>query len=206
MKFSDTGTLSPDDIQARLGKLTASRMADAQSFLKNGKESAERRKLKFDLLAERLTGIFVPHHVTGAMLHGIESEPLAKQAYQDLTGRKIRPASFLDHPSLDGFGATPDGFVESGLIEIKCPTTPKFISWRLEGVVPDEHKPQMIAQCLVTQKDWVDFVAFDPRMPAGKQIMVLRYVPTSEEKDSVYSEAVVFLSELDAMFEKIAGQ
>jgi hypothetical protein len=39
----------------RTGKLTASRMAAAMSFLKTGKESAARRDLKVEILAERLT-------------------------------------------------------------------------------------------------------------------------------------------------------
>ncbi len=40
---------------ARLGKLTASRMAAAMNFLKSGKESTERENLRYEIVAERIT-------------------------------------------------------------------------------------------------------------------------------------------------------
>lgn len=203
MKISDTGTLSPDDVQARIGKLTASRMGDAMHFLKRGGESEVRRQLKFDILAERLTNIIVPHYVTSYMLHGIEQEPHAKAAYAALTRRTVRPAGFLDHPTIDLFGATPDGFVDDGLVEFKCPTTSTFMSWALSGEVPDEHKPQMIAQAVVTGKPWIDFCAFDPRMPTGRQLFIRRFTPSSEERRRIEEAAVQFLLEVDEMFEQI---
>ena len=201
MKFSDAGTLSPDDVVARIGKLTASRMKDAMSFLKSGQSSQARKDYMRDLVAERMTNVMVPHYVTGAMLHGIEQEPNAKAAYVALTGRKIRPAGFLDHPVIDLCGATPDGFVEGdGLIEVKCPTTGKFIDWITDGVVPDEHRPQMLLQLSVTRKEWVDFVAFDPRMPDGRQVFIRRFSPSATEIEEVEAHAVRFLTDVDALF------
>lgn len=204
MKLSDTGTLTPDDVAARIGKLTASRMADAMDFMKSGKPSKARQDYMRDLVAERLTDIVVPHHVTSYMLHGIEQEPHAKAAYMQATGRIIRPAPFLDHPAIDMCGATPDGFVEQdGLIEVKCPSTGKFLDWIMAGTVPEEHKPQMLLQLSVTRKSWVDFVAYDPRMPEGKQLFVRRFLPTELEIQAVDVAAIKFLEEVDALFEAI---
>lgn len=205
MKLSDTGTLTADDMQARIGKLTASRMGDAMDFLRSGKESKARQDYKRDLVAERLTNIVVPHFVTNAMLHGIEQEPNAKIAYTAKTDRKIRPGFFLDHPIIDNCGATPDGFVGTdGLIECKCPTTGKYIDWITAGTVPEEHKAQMILQLAVTGKEWVDFVAYDPRMPAASQLFIRRYVPTDEEVRKVEEAAVQFLREVDELFDRIS--
>ncbi len=205
MKLSDAGTLSPDDVVARIGKLTASRMKDAMSFLKNGTPSQARKDYMRDIVAERLTNIVVPHYVTNAMLHGIEQEPMAKELYSRVTGRAIRPAAFLDHPSIEFCGATPDGFVDrEGLIEVKCPNTGTFLDWIMEGEVPDQHRPQMCLQLSVTGKAWVDFVAYDPRMPDGKQLFIRRYVPTDEEMKRVESNAVRFLEETDDLFERVA--
>ena len=61
-------------LSARAGKLTASRMADAMAYLKNGQPMASRTKLLRELLAERLTGQSVPHVVGGHHLAGANLE------------------------------------------------------------------------------------------------------------------------------------
>lgn len=187
----------------RAGKLTASRMRDAMDMLKNGKPSQKRADYMRDLLAERITGLSTRNFVTPAMEWGLQQEDAAKAAYEAHTGNLIAPCGFYDHPEIDGMGATPDGLVDDGLIEIKCPTTGKYLDWWLAGrVVPDEHKPQMIAQLLCTGREWCDFVAYDPRVQsASRRLFVARYVPTAEERKAVEEAAIQFLAELDAMFE-----
>lgn len=204
MKFSDSGTLSADDIQARIGKLTASRMGDAMAFRKDGKPSAERTKYMHEVVAERLTDILVPHYVNDAMRWGIENEPLAKDAYQKHTRRKIRPAAYIDHPSIEYCGATPDGYVDDGLIEIKCPTTTTYIAWLLARNVPEEHMPQMALQMLCSGKRWCDFVAFDPRMPEHKRLFVRRWTAPAQYLIDVEKAAKSFLQEAEALFTAIS--
>lgn len=188
----------------RTGALTASRMAAAMSRLKNGADSAERRALKIEVLAERLTGNVVPHHVTPAMQHGIDTEPAAKAAYSATTGALIDECPFIPHPTIDYYGASPDGRIEPRLgIEVKCPTTAKHLAWMLAGEVPAEHKPQMIAQCLCAGFDAVEFVSFDPRLPKHLQLFVVRFTPTQEERDAVETAAREFLAEVEAMFDQL---
>lgn len=185
---------------ARRGCLTASRMADAIAVLKNGKPSEARRKLMFDLLAERMTGNAVDHFVTPAMQWGIDQQAAATAAYEAETGELVGPEVFVLHPSIDWFGATPDGLVGSdGLIEIKCPTTPKFLAWRIAGEVPEEHRPQMLAQLACTGRRWVDFAAFDPRVQKGPQLFIRRFQPERAEIERIEAGARDFLAELDAM-------
>ena len=188
----------------RTGALTASRMAAAMSKLKNGADSAERKALKIEVLAERLTGNVVPHFVTPAMQHGIDTEPTARAAYEMMSGQLVSECGFIRHPTISDFGASPDGRISKALgVEIKCPTTAKYLTWRLAGVVPDEHKPQMIAQCVCAGFDAVEFVAFDPRLPQHLQLFVVRYTPTQAERDAVESAAREFLSEVEKMFEQL---
>lgn len=188
----------------RTGCLTASNMRAAMSRLKNGNDSADRAALKVAVLAERLTGDVVPHYVTGAMQHGIDTEPLAKAAYMAQTGTLIEDCGFIRHPSIEHFGASPDGRIDARLgLEVKCPTTAKFLSWRLAGVVPEEHRPQMIAQAVCAGFDAVEFVAFDPRLPKHLQLFVVRFVPTQEERDAVEQAAREFLDEVQAMFDQL---
>jgi len=195
-------TLSPEDVQARIGKLTASRMKDAMDFLKNGQESEKRKQYKFDLIAERMTDILVPHFVTPAMQWGIDNEPAAKLAYSKLAGRNIQQAGFIDHPSIEYCGATPDAYVEGrGLLEVKCPTTQVYLKWALAGVVPEEHKPQMALQMLCTGRTWVDFCAHDPRLPDGKRTFIRKFEPADEYLRSIEDTAIKFLKEVEELFE-----
>lgn len=193
----------------RTGCLTASRMAAAMGRLKNGSDSAERKALKIEVLAERLTGDVVPHFVTSAMQHGIDTEPAAKAAYEAQEGIFVTECTFIPHATIDHFGASPDGRRSDDPkigIEVKCPTTAKYLSWRLANAVPDEHKPQMIAQCVCAGFDAVDFVAFDPRMPKHLQLFVVRYTPTQEERDTVEAAAREFLDEVSAMFDQLTAK
>ena len=188
-------------LRSRAGKLTASRMRDAMDYLKTGKPSAKRTQLMRELLAERLTGDSVRHYVNDAMAWGLEKEAEAIAVYEADTGVIVSPAGFYDHPRIDNLGATPDGTVPNGLVETKCPTTPTFVEWTMAGVVPDEHKPQMIVQLACTGREFCDFVAYDPRIrDVRRRLFVRRYTPTPEEIAAVEAEAVKFLDELDAMF------
>ncbi len=188
---------------ARRGVLTASKIADALAVLKNGKPSESRKKLMFDLLAERMTGIAVDHYVTPAMQWGIDQQQHAIAAYEAETGELVGPEVFVLHPSIDWFGATPDGLVgHHGLIEVKCPTTPKYLAWIAAGEVPDEHRPQMLAQLACTGRQWVDFVAFDPRV-SKRPLWIKRFEPAREDVERVEEGARAFLAELDAMAEQL---
>jgi len=187
----------------RCGKATASRAKAIVKKLKNGDDSAERKALKVEILCERLTGDVVDKFVTPAMTRGIEEEPKGKEAYELRTGRLVKDAPFVPHPRIENCGASPDGFVDDGLIEIKCPNTTTHIGWVLAGVVPEEHKPQMILQCACTGRKWVDFVSYDSRLPEAQQLFIRRYTPSQEEIDWIEEEITKFLAEVDQMFDQL---
>lgn len=189
---------------ARRGCLTASRIADALAVLKNGKPAESRKRLTFDLLAERATGIAVSHFVTPAMQHGIDNQAGAITEYEIRHGVLVQPEAFVLHPQIDFAGATPDGFIGTdGLIEVKCPTSPKFLSWVMAGEVPQEHRLQMLFQLACTRRQWVDFVAYDPRVPSHLQLFVRRFEPDWKEVEKVEAGAKEFLDELAFMAEQL---
>ena len=197
---------SAEWLQARIGCLTASRMGDAMAFLKGGKESEARRKLKVELLAERLTEMTNDGFVNAAMKWGIETEQEAKDRYEEMTGAIIQPCGFALHGDIEYFGASPDGLLSSdGLIEIKCPTSITHMQWLLDGVVPEQHKPQMMAQMLVTGRKWCEFMSYDPRFPDGKDCFIRRFEPTESELQDTVGHAVNFLLELEAMEQQLAA-
>jgi predicted phage-related endonuclease len=192
-------------LASRAGRLTGSRMADAMSFNKDGRPSIKRSDYMRDLLAERLTGLTTRHYVTPAMQWGIDHEAEAKLVYASVTGHKILPQEFMEHPAIENFGATADGFINpgNGLLECKCPTTGTFIEWKLAGVVPEQYKPQMIVEAICAQRSWVDFFAYDPRIKEEKKrYLLLRFEPTAEQIAIVEKAANEFLAELDQLWER----
>ena len=198
---------SPEWVRARIGHLTASRMPAAMAFTKAGKETEERRKLKIDIVAERMTGLAQEYFVSAAMKWGVEQEPFARQEYEMRTGELVGDVGFVAHPEIEYLGASPDGLVGAdGLVEIKCPTSNTHIAYLLERLVPDQYKPQMIVQMMCTGRRWCDFVSFDPRMPEQRQLMIVRYVPTTDEMAKCETVAREFLREVDQLFDLVTRE
>jgi exodeoxyribonuclease (lambda-induced) len=193
---------SPNWVAARRGHLTASRMRDVLAVSKkDGKPLEARTRYMMELVAERVTGISTEHYVTAAMQWGLDHEAEARAAYEAYTGNVVREAGFILHPSIEWFGASPDGFVDDRmLIEIKCPSTVKFIEWVKAGVVPEEHKPQMLAQMACTGIKTCEFVAYDPRVQRGRNLFIARFDPIFGSIFGVEDAASAFLAEVDQMF------
>jgi hypothetical protein len=190
-------------LNERCGLLTASRMKDAMDYRRDGKPGSFRVKLLHELLAERLTGLNVPHVVTPPMERGLEFEDEMFDAFVELTGRDVRLSRFYKHPDIEYFGATPDRELDDGLMEGKIPGIGKFIEWKLAGGVPEEHKPQLLAQLACSGKKWTGFVAYCPEMPEPRhRLFLAKFEPKPEEIAAVEDAARTFLAELDAMFER----
>lgn len=175
----------------RLGHVTASRVSDAIA----GKDTATRRNYLVQLVAERLTGETQESFTNAAMQWGTDTEPLARVAYQAVHDW-VEEVGFIKHPTIEWFGASPDGFTSDGLIEIKCPNTTTHLDWRLDGVVPKKHQPQMLAQLACTGRKWVDFVSFDPRLPEKLQLFVVRFEPNRKEIEALEKKVEMFLSDV----------
>ena len=196
-----------DWFNQRIGKLTASRMADAMSFTQKGKDTSERIKLKMEIVTERMTDIIVPKYVNAAMQWGIDHEPLAKEKFESETGILIQDVGFVPHPTIENFGASPDGFTSDGnLIETKCPSSMTHLKYLLDkDNIPEEYKPQMCVQALCTGRKKIWFVSYDPRFPPKQQMFVKLYEPTQEELDAVEAAAIKFLAEVDELFDNVIG-
>ena len=195
---------TPNWLAARRGMLTASVVKDALAVLKSGKPSESRTKLAHRLVAERVTGFAVDNYVTPAMQWGIDHQSEAIAEYEARTGNIVGPEAFFQHPTIDWFGATPDGLIGGdGLIEVKCPTTPTHVAWTLAGEVPEEHRLQMLAQLACTGRKWVDFVSFDPRIPTGARLFIRRFEPDRADIERVEEGAREFLELVAAMTEQL---
>jgi putative phage-type endonuclease len=182
----------------RCGHLTASRIADMMARTQKG-WGASRANYAAQLIAERLTGVAESGFTSAAMQHGIDTEAAARAAYGFMQDVEVIEAPFVLHPRLAWSGASPDGFVgDDGLVEIKCPNTATHITTLRGGEIPDKYIKQMQWQMACTERDWCDFVSFDPRMPVEMQLHIQRVDRDNDLIAEIESAAIGFLDEIAA--------
>jgi len=182
---------------ARIGKVTASRVADVVARTKTG-YGASRANYLAELVAERLSGTRAEGFTNAAMQWGTDQEPEARLAYEFRNDASVELVGFVPHPSIDMSGASPDGLVgDDGLLEIKCPNTATHIETLLTGEIPGKYVVQMQWQMACTGRAWCDFASFDPRMPEQMRLFVKRVQRDDGHIAGLEEEVRTFLFELD---------
>jgi putative phage-type endonuclease len=161
---------------ARCGSLGASAIADAIAKLKDGKTfGATSTNLRAKLVVERLTGTVEEGFKSAAMQFGIDNEELARIAYEAHAGVFVQQVGLIKHPMIEGTHASPDGLVgDDGLIEIKCPNSATHIETLKTEKIPTKYLYQMQWQMRCADRQWCDYVSFDPRLPVNLQLWVHR--------------------------------
>ena len=194
---------TPEWFAARLGNVTASRVADVIAKTKSG-YSASRENYMAQLICERMTNAVAESYTNAAMQWGTETEPLARAAYESLADVLVDEVGYIAHPTIERAGASPDGLIGVfGLLEIKCPNTATHIDTLISEQVPTKYITQMQWQMSCTGRTWADFVSFDPRLPSGLQMFVKRVEFDAEYVAMLKEEVIKFLTELDAKISKL---
>jgi len=192
---------SEEWFKARLGKVTASRVADILAKIKSG-ESASRRNYKIQLVSERLTGEKQETYINQAMQDGIDREFYARERYVQQFG-EVEEVGFIQHPTLEA-GASPDGMVgEDGIIEIKCPMGTTHTETLMSQDVPSKYMPQIQFQLLCTGRKWCDFVSYNPMFPEHLQVFVKRVEADVDYQKELEAEVKQFLSEVDDVINRL---
>ena len=185
-------------LQLRLGKVTASRVADIMAKTKTG-VSASRGNYLIELALQRVTGNIEPMYTNDAMAWGTATEPQARVDYEVKTGNFVDQIAFVEHPTIEWFGCSPDGLVgNDGLIEIKCPNSATHWATIKDGKPPNKYVIQMQTQMACTNRQWCDFVSFDPRMPERSQLFICRVERDQTMIDEIEAEIKKFLSEVES--------
>lgn len=188
---------SPEWIAARVGSLGASRLHEAVAKTKTG-YSASRENLMAELIVERLTGQPAPQFQNAAMQWGSATEPDARSAYEFMTNRGVQLVGLYRHPTIPGTHASPDGLIEAeGLLECKCPNTATHIETLLGASIDRKYLVQMQWQMACAERQWTDFVSFDPRLPDTMRLHIRRVPRDQKMIDELTAEASAFLAELD---------
>ena len=194
---------TPEWFAARLGKVTASKIADVMAKTKSG-TAATRDNYMAQLVVERLTNTRAESFSNSAMQWGTDQEPFARAAYEAAQGVLVEEVGFVTHPRIDMAGASPDGLVGLfGMCEIKCPNTAAMIDTLLTEKVPSRYFGQMQMQMACTDRAWCDYVVFDPRMPAKAQLFIKRVERDEAFIAEMEAEIIKFLGEVTVQVEKL---
>lgn len=185
---------------ARCGSLGASAIADALSKLKDGKTPASTSvNLRAKLVVERLTGVQEDGFKSAAMQFGIDNEDAARIAYEAHTGEFVTQVGLYRHPTIEGTHASPDGLVgDDGLVEIKCPNSATHIATLKSEKIATQYLYQMQWQMACTDRQWCDFVSYDPRLPEPLRLFVKRVYRDSEKLAELEEGVTQFLKGVES--------
>lgn len=187
---------SEEWLKIRLGKVTASGVADVLAKTKTG-VSASRGNYLIKLAIQRVTGEIEEGFTNDAMQWGKDHEAQARVAYEVASGNFVDQVGFVEHPSITWFGCSPDGLVDKdGLVEIKCPNSATHWSYIKDDGPPTKYYIQMQAQMACTGRSWCDFVSFDPRMPERSKLFIKRVMREDAYIADMEAEVKKFLDEV----------
>lgn len=181
--------------QARVGVPSGSKFSN---IMAKG-SGATRATYLTELALERLTGVREEFKTTFAMEQGTEREPLARLAYEANTGQLVTEIGFCMHDILR-VGVSPDGLVGlNGMCEYKCPTPKTHLEYlRLEpNKCPTAYSWQVQGQLWVSDREWCDFVSYNPDFPENAQLIIRRVVRDKKAINELEIEIIKFLEDIE---------
>lgn len=183
--------------EARLGFVTAS------NFINVLNKMTGRGLYMRKLAAERLTGLREDGYYDKNMKNGNLTEDEALNYYAMANDCIVNEVGFVKRD--DDIGGSPDGLIgEEGIIETKCPLSSTHIANIINNKMPSEYKPQVQGLLWITERQWCDFISYDPRNPYRPMF------PVRVERDAEYiknlaGQVGLFIKELKKMVNKIQG-
>ena len=180
--------------KARIGKISASRIADLMKKTKYG-ESTYKTRLRMELAIERLTGKSTNTFMNQAMHDGVEREPDARTLFEAMTGKEVALCGSFDHPEIVNTSASPDGLLrgENATLEIKCPTHVTHAKNLLSETLDARYQHQVQWQIACTESDYAYFASYHPDFPPELRLKVVKV----EKDDKLIAEIEEAVREFD---------
>ncbi|WP_273722008.1 lambda exonuclease family protein [Bartonella sp. ML71XJBT] len=196
--------------QARLGKVTASNVYNVLNKTAKGTPTSKYEEYKIKLMTERLTEEISQSYITPAMQWGIEHEEDALREYAFIYDTEVTRCGFIQHPTIQMAGASPDGFVgEDGLVEIKCPQSLNHLRFFIDDTIKPEYIAQMQFQMACTGRKWCHFMSYNPHFVGRSSHlrMKIKRINRDEEHIEAINKAVeIFLEEIEQEMQKILAK
>ena len=194
---------SEEWLSMRLGKVTASRVKDVLSKGRGNTPSKTAESYMMELIADVLTGEPKPFFENDAMRWGTETEPQARSMYEvnnDFVS--VKEVAFVEHNEF--IGISPDGLVgDDGLLEIKCPNTTTQLKRALSGDYSADYKAQIQMQLWVTERQWCDFVSFDPRLDCSAGYLQQRVERDEEYIEEMKTKVYAFVERMNELIDQL---
>lgn len=191
-------------LQARTGVITASMFEAVIGKQKSNKYYAAREAYLYDIAIERITGEYKEQVSAKSLSHGIKFEPEARSRYELEKGVLVKEHGFILHPEYDFIGCSPDGLIgDDGGIEIKCPIDKKIHLDTLKNGIPNKNKAQVQGNIWINQREWWDFVSYNPSFPPELQLYIERIEPDEEYIKNLEEEIIKFEGEVVQMVEEL---
>lgn len=138
--------------------------------------------------------------------NGKQWEDHARGLYEFQTGQDVVQTAFLQHPTIEYVGASPDGLVTTqGGIEIKCRSSVRaHLASKAKGI-PSEHIPQVQGNLWVSGRDWWDFVSYY-RSADGKRsdLHIHRVLPDPAVFKKLEAACAAFWDEVQSRIKQAA--
>ena len=157
---ADVPQRSEEWFALRKDRLTTSTFSTALGFWKGSR----RAELWHDKVFASESQI-VESVQRNAMNWGVLNEAVAVERYMKITGREVTSMGFAVHSkkSYDWLGASPDGVLGTGILEVKCPYNkgkPETgLPWK---TMPFYYMPQVQGQMEIMDFEWVDLYCWTP--------------------------------------------
>jgi len=199
--INDIDQSSDEWLDLRMGFVTASRFKDVMA-----KGAGKTRKsYMIEIASEIITGQREEKFNSSHMEWGTETEPQARAMYELETGHSVDEIAFAHFDDVK-IGCSPDGLVgDDGLVEFKCPKTTTQIETYLSGKMPTGHKAQVQGQLWVMDRQWCDFISFDPRINGVSGYFMQRIERDDEYMEQLGIECDKFIKELNEMIDKLTN-
>ena len=203
MKIHECQQGSPEWFAARLGHVTASNFSAATSDGRGSSPSKTRKDYMLKLIAEKMTGLPSESYSNKAMERGTETEQEARDYYEALNGCEVRQVGFIERDK--DTGGSPDGLVgDEGMLEIKCPYPTTHIRYILADKMPADYVKQVQGNLWVAERQWCDFVSFDPRVKQ-RPYFCKRVYRDDDDIQELHIKIVMFIDEMKAIIEKLTA-
>jgi len=157
-------------LDLRMGKATASNFS--RIITGGGKRSESLSGYAIELAGEVLACELEDSFKSSHMQRGNDLEDDAIEAYQEETFNLVETVSFID---CGDYGCSPDGLVgNSGMIEAKSPMQKVHAKYLWKNELPTIYKQQVQGGLYVSERDWCDFISYNPTLIDGLKIFVKR--------------------------------
>jgi putative phage-type endonuclease len=185
----------------RCGRITGTGFVNVMAKGKGNAPSKTRTDYMYQLASERLGDARSNFKVTGAMQDGIDFEDEAREAYEFTRLAPVQEVGFVEMD--ENIGVSPDGLIgNDGVLEIKIPLGKTHLKYVAEDRLPPEYKKQVQGQLWVCERQYCDFVSYNPFMTHHK-LHVVRVERDEKFIDELKYECSRFLQELNKMIEGI---